>query len=153
MNRGLAVLEALRVIKGDVSEEEAFLANAAGWCIEILQAFFLVVSSRCNLRESAVVFPSSGHLVRVHNLLLEPALRAFVPLTPQEDDIMDGSITRRGQPCWYKQEKVGMIAVNDGIVLETLIYAILKVPDVPRHFNVDGAVWHLQLHPAERLPS
>jgi hypothetical protein len=22
------------------------------------------------------------------------------------DDIMDGSITRRGQPCWYKQPKV-----------------------------------------------
>lgn len=25
------------------------------------------------------------------------------------DDIMDGSITRRGQPCWYKNEKVGQL--------------------------------------------
>jgi len=45
MNRGLAVLEALREIKGDVTEEEEFLANVAGWGIEILQAFFLVVSA------------------------------------------------------------------------------------------------------------
>lgn len=41
---------------------------------------------------------------------------------------MDGSITRRGRPCWYKNEKVGMIAINDGIILEACIYNILKVP-------------------------
>lgn len=23
------------------------------------------------------------------------------------DDIMDGSITRRSQPCWYKKQEVG----------------------------------------------
>ena len=56
------------------------------------------------------------------------------PLTPLQlqafflvaDDIMDGSITRRGQPCWYKQEHVGMIAVNDCILLEACIYRVLK---------------------------
>ncbi|KAH8701991.1 farnesyl-pyrophosphate synthetase [Talaromyces proteolyticus] len=42
------------------------------------------------------------------------------------DDIMDGSITRRGQPCWYRQEGVGMIAINDAFLLEASIYNILK---------------------------
>jgi farnesyl diphosphate synthase len=42
------------------------------------------------------------------------------------DDIMDGSITRRGQPCWYRQEGVGMIAINDSFLLEAGIYIILK---------------------------
>jgi len=42
------------------------------------------------------------------------------------DDIMDGSITRRGQPCWYKNEDVGLIAINDTLILESCIYKLLK---------------------------
>ena len=42
------------------------------------------------------------------------------------DDIMDGSTTRRGQPCWYKNEEVGMIAINDSLMIENAIYYILK---------------------------
>mmetsp|Transcript_33022 Transcript_33022/g.105189 ORF Transcript_33022/g.105189 Transcript_33022/m.105189 type:complete len:364 (-) Transcript_33022:1348-2439(-) len=87
LNRGMAVLDSLKAIKGEkgVSKDEAFLADTMGWCIEWLQAFFLVA-----------------------------------------DDIMDNSVTRRGQPCWYKVEDVGMVACNDCILLETCIYAILK---------------------------
>lgn len=42
------------------------------------------------------------------------------------DDIMDSSITRRGNPCWYRQEGVGMIAINDAFMLEMAIYTLLK---------------------------
>ncbi|CEI88549.1 Putative Farnesyl pyrophosphate synthase [Rhizopus microsporus] len=42
------------------------------------------------------------------------------------DDIMDASITRRGQPCWYKTEGVGMVAINDAFILESCIYIFLK---------------------------
>lgn len=42
------------------------------------------------------------------------------------DDIMDSSITRRGKPCWYRQEGVGMIAINDAFILESGIYTLLK---------------------------
>ncbi len=76
-------MRALR--KGEATSEEEFLAMAVGWCIEWLQAFFLVA-----------------------------------------DDMMDHSITRRGQPCWYKVPKVGLNACNDCIVLEACIYKILK---------------------------
>jgi farnesyl diphosphate synthase len=46
------------------------------------------------------------------------------------DDIMDSSITRRGEPCWYRQDKVGMIAINDAFMLESCIFLILK-----KHFR------------------
>lgn len=46
------------------------------------------------------------------------------------DDIMDSSITRRGAPCWYRQPKVGMVAINDAFMLEASIYILLK-----KHFR------------------
>ncbi|KAH6611238.1 hypothetical protein Trco_001258 [Trichoderma cornu-damae] len=54
------------------------------------------------------------------------------------DDIMDSSITRRGQPCWYRQEGVGMIAINDAFLLEASIYTILKkfFRDHPRYIDI-----------------
>jgi len=50
-------------------------------------------------------------------------LQAFFLVT---DDIMDSSKTRRGQPCWYLQPGVGMIAINDAITIEGCIYVLLK---------------------------
>ena len=89
----MSVVDTLAALKGlsgasALSPEDYFRAAALGWCIEWLQAFFLVA-----------------------------------------DDIMDDSITRRGQPCWYRVPRVGTIAINDGIVLEAHIYRVLK-----RHF-------------------
>jgi len=46
------------------------------------------------------------------------------------DDIMDSSITRRGQPCWYRHEGVGLVAINDAFMLESAIYSLLK-----KHFR------------------
>ena len=46
------------------------------------------------------------------------------------DDIMDDSQTRRDQPCWYLNEHVQKIAINDGVMVETMTYKLLK-----RHFG------------------
>ena len=58
---------------------------------------------------------------------LTELLQAFFLVS---DDIMDASITRRGEPCWYRQHGVGMIAINDAFMLESSIYLILK-----KHFR------------------
>ncbi|KAI0244573.1 Farnesyl pyrophosphate synthetase, partial [Massospora cicadina] len=42
------------------------------------------------------------------------------------DDLMDSSITRRGQPCWYRLKGVATIAVNDAFMLEGAIYRVIK---------------------------
>lgn len=49
------------------------------------------------------------------------------------DDMMDQSETRRGQLCWYLNEGVGIIAINDSFMLEGAIYEILR-----RHFRKDS---------------
>ncbi|KAI4223128.1 MAG: hypothetical protein L6R40_008528 [Gallowayella cf. fulva] len=54
---------------------------------------------------------------------LTELLQAFFLVS---DDIMDSSQTRRGQPCWYKVPKVGMIAINDAFMLESSIYILLR---------------------------
>lgn len=50
LNRGMAVLDvvaSLAEARGQaLSEEEAFRANALGWCIEFLQARVLAVARR-----------------------------------------------------------------------------------------------------------
>ncbi|KAG9299600.1 hypothetical protein G9A89_020771 [Geosiphon pyriformis] len=86
LNRGLSVIDTLDILKGGkLSPDEKFKARVLGWCVEWLQAFFLV-----------------------------------------EDDIMDQSLTRRGNTCWYRVEGVGNIAINDGVILESAIYFFLK---------------------------
>merc|ERR1719276_233048 len=48
------------------------------------------------------------------------------------DDVMDASETRRGQPCWYKNEHVKLIAINDSFLLESCVFTMLK-----KHFSDD----------------
>ena len=39
---------------------------------------------------------------------------------------MDSSITRRGQPCWYRVPHVGTIAINDVLMVNAAIYRLIK---------------------------
>lgn len=93
MNRGIGVIDVQKAFARQggrkLSNDEYCRAAVLGWCIEWLQAFFLVA-----------------------------------------DDVMDESITRRGQPCWYRVPRVKMIAVNDAFILEALVYKVLR-----RHFS------------------
>mmetsp|Transcript_16665 Transcript_16665/g.47050 ORF Transcript_16665/g.47050 Transcript_16665/m.47050 type:complete len:369 (+) Transcript_16665:164-1270(+) len=96
--RGVMVVRTYQEIiwakeKRDLTDKELYEGVIVGWCVEALQAFFLV-----------------------------------------EDDIMDQSITRRGQPCWYlrkhpqskdENDKIGLSAVNDGMIVQSTIHAMV----------------------------
>lgn len=88
MNRGVAVMSTWKLLVGDKkpTEEDRYSASVLAWCVELLQASFLVA-----------------------------------------DDIMDQSKTRRGKPCWYKKEDIGLIAVNDALVLEGCVYRLIDI--------------------------
>ncbi|PSN57541.1 Farnesyl pyrophosphate synthase, partial [Blattella germanica] len=86
-NRGLATVFAYRMLapKNELTQESLRLAMIMGWCVEMFQAFLLVM-----------------------------------------DDIMDSSETRRGRPCWYRKNDLGVAAINDGILLENGLYQLLR---------------------------
>mmetsp|Transcript_5911 Transcript_5911/g.9836 ORF Transcript_5911/g.9836 Transcript_5911/m.9836 type:complete len:439 (+) Transcript_5911:44-1360(+) len=57
------------------------------------------------------------------------------------DDIMDSSVTRRGQACWYKKlDNLWYIAINDAVTIETLVYKMIK-----RHFGSTNHERYIQL--------
>jgi geranylgeranyl pyrophosphate synthase len=86
LNRGLSVVHTVQAIRGaPLTPEEGRDAAVIGWCLEWVQAFFLVA-----------------------------------------DDVMDASPTRRGQPCWYKLPAVGLIAINDSIMLHSQVFLFLR---------------------------
>ncbi|KAG6819477.1 hypothetical protein H0H93_011445 [Arthromyces matolae] len=66
------------------------------------------------------------------------------------DDLMDGSITRRGQPCWYRAPNpalsatganncppVNLIAVNDAPMLKSAIFYLLRTHFRKESYYVD----------------
>ncbi|XP_032701128.1 farnesyl pyrophosphate synthase isoform X1 [Lontra canadensis] len=87
-NRGLTVLIAFRELVEPSKQDAESLGRAltVGWCVELLQSFFLV-----------------------------------------SDDIMDSSLTRRGQICWYQKPGIGLDAVNDALLLEACVYRLLRL--------------------------
>ena len=50
---------------------------------------------------------------------------------------MDASITRRGQPCWYRVEGVGLIAINDALILEGAIYQMVRAHFKRESYYID----------------
>nr|AEP25623.1 FPP synthase-like geranyl pyrophosphate synthase [Ganoderma lucidum]AEP25624.1 FPP synthase-like geranyl pyrophosphate synthase [Ganoderma lucidum] len=90
LNRGMSVVDSVEILKGrKLNDDEYFKAALLGWCVEFLQAYFLI-----------------------------------------SDDMMDQSVTRRGQPCYYRLEGVNLIAINDSYMVEGAIYYLLK-----KHFR------------------
>jgi len=89
--RGLALIYAYKTLvsNGELTEENLRLARILAWCVEMLQAYFLVI-----------------------------------------DDIQDRSLVRRGQPCWYRYNDIGLMAINDGLMIQAAIYYLIH-----KHFK------------------
>jgi len=99
----------------------------------------VVVATGVELMKSKGKTPTNRDLNRfaVLGWAVEMLQAAFV----MADDMMDGSVTRRGLPCWYRQPDVGLLATNDFLMIEMLVYKVLK-----RHFGEDPYfVWLVDL--------
>jgi farnesyl diphosphate synthase len=79
----MSVVDTVEILKGsDLTDEEYFKAALLGWCIELVSILMDQASKiKLNLRIPVV------------------QLQAYFLVA---DDMMDQSITRRGQPCWYR---------------------------------------------------
>ena len=65
--------------------------------------------------------------VDVHNAItISVCIEALQSYFLVMDDVMDGSITRRGQPCWYRFPNVGLKAVNDGPMIESWFLWVIE---------------------------
>lgn len=53
------------------------------------------------------------------------------------DDIMDNSLTRRGQPFWYLQNYICLSATNDGMILEQVVFQLLRIHFKDKPYYVD----------------
>ena len=42
------------------------------------------------------------------------------------DDVLDNSENRRGKTCWYRMDDVGLRAINDGSLMRSCAYLLLK---------------------------
>ncbi|KAG6811653.1 hypothetical protein H0H92_006415 [Tricholoma furcatifolium] len=105
LTRGLSIIDSVELLKGRTLTEDEFRhAAILGWCVELLQGYYLIY-----------------------------------------DDVMDASITRRSQACWYRAPVpnvdigsrpsdgsatvpfVGMKAINDGAMLNSAIFNLLRM--------------------------
>ncbi|XP_071651827.1 farnesyl pyrophosphate synthase-like [Temnothorax longispinosus] len=89
--RALALVYAYKVLapSDQLTEENIRLVRILAWCMELMQAYFLII-----------------------------------------DDIQDRSLLRRGQPCWYRYNDIGLAAVNDGLMLESALFYLIR-----KHFK------------------
>ena len=102
----MSVVDTVEILKGRaLTDDEYFKAAVLGWCVELVRPEILTWAIE-------YAKPARGQL------------QAYFLVA---DDMMDASITRRGQPCWYRVSEVGMIAINDSFMLEAAIYRLLKV--------------------------
>lgn len=73
----------------------------------------------CCARAAAVEIQACSSSCCVSACVLQ--LQAFFLVA---DDIMDGSITRRGQPCWYKVPKVRPYRHAAGLLMVVIVLGI-----------------------------
>ena len=97
-NRAAAVIYSYRMLapKSELTPENQRLAMILGWCVEMVQAHFLVL-----------------------------------------DDIMDEAETRRGRACWYKNDNIGLTAINDAILIESGVFQLLRTHFREKEYYLD----------------
>lgn len=124
----------------NITEETIRLARTLGWCTEIVRPNFYLVTLLDNItltdvRISQQIKQGRFETVEFIGISFFTYIDPVVILWIQQlqaycivlDDIADESITRRGMPCWYRREDVGLAnAVNDATLIHYCMLRILR---------------------------
>eukprot|EP01083_Nonionella_stella_P108270 314667_1 len=94
-------------------------ARVANYCV--VYYTFSLLNCYVKPNKNGILGENDGHNALIMCLIIEALQSYFLVM----DDIMDQSLTRRGVPCWYKHQNVGLKAVNDGSVIESLIFWLI----------------------------
>merc|ERR1719343_699320 len=90
----------------------------------------VVVQTGCDLMRHKGLEPTNRDLNRF--AVLGWAVEFLQACMLMADDMMDGSLTRRGDDCWYRLSDVGLLNTTDFLMIEMFVYKVLK-----RHFGQD----------------
>ncbi|KAB1260174.1 Farnesyl pyrophosphate synthase, partial [Camelus dromedarius] len=117
--RGLTVLIVFRELVEPTKQDADSIQRAltVGWCVELVRGWG---------RAGEEVYKSGGTLNGTGRDGPETCFLILQAFFLVSDDIMDSSLTRRGQICWYQKPGIGLDAINDAFLLEATIYRLLK---------------------------
>ncbi|XP_015921433.1 farnesyl pyrophosphate synthase [Parasteatoda tepidariorum] len=117
------------VFNASIEHDSQSLTDVSNWHLKVLD--YNMKSGKRN-RGTAVV---KAYKVLSNNATAEGIFHAsilgwcvemFQAFFIVADDIMDESVFRRGELCWYKKPEVGMIALNDSFLLQSGVYKVLR---------------------------
>ncbi|XP_065072144.1 farnesyl pyrophosphate synthase-like isoform X1 [Rhopilema esculentum] len=126
-------MDAFQPLINQALEEEQQVQELASPCQWIRSSFeYNALGGKCN---RGLMVPVCLDYLRGGNLTQDEEskaiklgwcveiLQAFLLVA---DDIVDRSELRRGKPCWYKNPHVGLVAVNDAFILESMVYRLVN---------------------------
>ncbi|XP_018404178.1 PREDICTED: farnesyl pyrophosphate synthase-like [Cyphomyrmex costatus] len=111
--------------------ENSNIPDVAKWAEKVLQytvpggkktrAFALIIAYKL-LAPSDQLTEENIRLIRILAWCLE-LFQAYLIVI---DDIQDRSLLRRGKPCWYRYNDIGPAAINDGLLLQTAMFYLIR---------------------------
>jgi len=132
LSRAMLGIHVYRQVKKKRTTEDDFKSYVLGWCAEIVSfTLWLLITDDedgvmllCLNPPQEIIQPLLGNDDAEAVGICEERVSGFIWLISFSqmqacaliaDDIMDGSETRRGKPCWHTLKEVGLNAVN-GII-------------------------------------
>lgn len=98
-----------------------------GWCVELVCNFALIIYF------ISIILIYNNVAIKIRPFIVMQVQAFFLVI----DDIQDGSLYRRNQPCWYRHNGIGLAAINDGLMMENVIYYLIRKYFKGKEYYVD----------------
>ena len=126
MTRGLTVVSTLEQLVGTLTAELKQKAVVLGWCIELLQAYFLIADDLMDQSVTRRGAPCWYRMPRVRRVLSRSLVRFSLSHSDRHGTMqpIEGA---------SEEDKVGTIAVNDSFIVFSCLFRLLK-----HHFRTES---------------